>query len=434
MSTVDKCIYCNTTENLSISDIIPYAFTGAKLKKRFVCKEHNSHTNKEFESDSIKEWDFFRNQLGFKTRDGDSIKYKGNIVIEDIIINNAELSNKRHFYTNQILSTIHNGHKVIVGNSSLLKERHGIKTDDIDSNKITIEYKFSLDKLFISQKMKRTVAKIAYEWHCYKNGIIGYQKRFKNIVSFILEGNEQYDTVECVVDAHSYTVANQLCELGTNSIYEYIDKVGDCYVVFNFWNVAIYKVRISRCNAPICTKENLIDMERYNPDGTNDSIIFGVYSLNGGIDVISESCEVAMRRLYNLYIRNLEMLSTHTVMTVFTLRQMVNDLIIEMNFLESGKQTISDFLEYEEWKRVILIKTLLIFSQSPEYNFKESFNSNLQLLLGTKEFFKVDKDDLNKLIKGIIASHESGSLISDLKKGIDFFDKCYQNEIDRINC
>ncbi|WP_430885108.1 hypothetical protein [Fusibacter sp. JL216-2] len=433
METIEKCIYCNKTEDLSISDIIPFAITGAKLKKKFVCKEHNSQTNKEFESDSIKELDYFRNQLGFKTREGASIKYRGKIVIDDLVIKNVDLSDKQFFYTQQILSTKQNGHKIILGNINLLKERIGVNPEEIDSSKISVEYKFSIEQLFMSTKMKRTVAKIAYEWHCYKNSVSGYNVKFEDIVSFIIDGNEKDGIVECVVDAHAYSVASQLCELGTNSIYEYIDNEGNCFVIFNFWNVIIYKVKVSKNNNATCKKENFIEMERYNVDGTKDSITFGIYSLNGGIDVISESCEKAMKRLYNLYIRNLEMLSTHTVVTVFTLRQMIDDLLLDIKYLENENSTIADFLKYEEWKRVILIKILLVFSQTTEYNFDASFNFNLQQILGTHEFFRINRDDLNELIKKIVESYKAGELIFELRKGIDFFDKCYQSEIDRIN-
>ena len=33
-----KCIYCNSEAELTSSDIITYAITGAKLTKSFVCK------------------------------------------------------------------------------------------------------------------------------------------------------------------------------------------------------------------------------------------------------------------------------------------------------------------------------------------------------------------------------------------------------------
>lgn len=39
-----KCIYCNSETDLTSSDIITYAITGAKLTKIFVCKTHNAFT------------------------------------------------------------------------------------------------------------------------------------------------------------------------------------------------------------------------------------------------------------------------------------------------------------------------------------------------------------------------------------------------------
>ncbi|TEB17089.1 hypothetical protein Psfp_00823 [Pelotomaculum sp. FP] len=429
----EKCIYCNSTENLTESDIITYALTGAKLKKRFVCKKHNSYTNDKFESDCVKNWDFFRNQLGFTTREGNIVKYKGNIVIDDIVIKDVNLSDKKTFYTSQILSTTHNGHKVILGNSNLLRDKLKIEPTEIDSNKISMQYKFSLKELIISAKMKRTIAKIAYEWYCYTHDINGYQNQYDGIVSYILEGCEQESIVECVVDAYAFMVANQLCEIGTNSIYDYIDKFGNCYVVFNFWNIVIYKIKIHQNNTPVIKKENFITMERYNVDGTKDHVTFGVYSLNGGFDVISESCDEALNRLYNLYIKNLELLSTHTVLTIYTLKCMIDDLFDDITGLEKGKLTLSDLLEYEESKRIFIIQLALLFNESFSYNYDESFNSNLKNLLSSDEYFVVNKDELSEYAKKIVKLYEDGLLIQNLIKGIDYFYNCYEHEMKRIN-
>lgn len=174
-------------------------------------------------------------------------------------------------------------------------------------------------------------------------------------------------------------------------------------------------------------------MERYNADGTKDSIAFGVYSLNGGFDVISEPVEDAMNRLHDLYIKNLEAISTHTVLTVFTLKQMLDDLIKDIEELERGKRTIADFLEYEEWKRIILIQVVLIFSESGKYDYNQSFNLNLQQILGIEEFFKIDKDEMNDYTKKIVSLFEKGLLVQKLKKGLDYFNQCYLHEMDRIN-
>ena len=47
--SVMKCIYCNSEVELTSSDIITYAITGAKLTKTFVCKIHNAFTNDNYE-------------------------------------------------------------------------------------------------------------------------------------------------------------------------------------------------------------------------------------------------------------------------------------------------------------------------------------------------------------------------------------------------
>ena len=46
-----KCIYCNRDTDLTVSDIIPAALTGAKLRKKFVCRAHNSFTNNHYEKE-----------------------------------------------------------------------------------------------------------------------------------------------------------------------------------------------------------------------------------------------------------------------------------------------------------------------------------------------------------------------------------------------
>ena len=74
-----KCIYCNSEVELTSSDIITYAITGAKLTKSFVCKTHNAFTNDNYEKKYVADLDFFRNHLGLTTRDGKPIQYKADI-------------------------------------------------------------------------------------------------------------------------------------------------------------------------------------------------------------------------------------------------------------------------------------------------------------------------------------------------------------------
>lgn len=414
-----KCIYCRDTvnsEGLSISDIIPYALTGEKLTNKFVCREHNAYTNKEFESDCIKMWDFFRSHLGFKTREGDLIKYKANIIIDGILIENVKLSDKKTFYTKQILSKNHKGHKVILGNSRLIKNKLKVEPEQLNNNNIKMQYNFSLKGLISSPKMKRTVAKIAYEWHCHKNDIEGCRKENDMIISYILDNYEEENIVECVVDKYTFYVADKLSEIGTNRIYEYTDKTGICYVIFNFWNVVIYKVKINQNNSPVIEKENEIQMELYNLDGTKDCRTFSIVSLEGGFDVISESCEKAINRLHDEYLKRIQRFLTHMPLTIYTLKKYADDLVYEISQLEKNKITIYDFLEYEESKKIILIQEMLLFSSEKNYNSDESFNSNIKKLLNSEEFFTVNDEQLKGYIQKIIDLYEKELLVGVLKK------------------
>lgn len=92
-----KCIYCNS-EVLTVSDIIPFALTGAKIKKKFVCKERNAFTNEHFEKHVISEYDFFRNALVLTTRDGKPIKYTANLEIDGLVVSNTLVSNRASIY------------------------------------------------------------------------------------------------------------------------------------------------------------------------------------------------------------------------------------------------------------------------------------------------------------------------------------------------
>lgn len=70
---MQRCIYGDSMD-LTVSDIIPYALTGAKITRRFVCRKHNKETNEKFESNVIERFAVFRNYLGLKTREGNTYR------------------------------------------------------------------------------------------------------------------------------------------------------------------------------------------------------------------------------------------------------------------------------------------------------------------------------------------------------------------------
>jgi hypothetical protein len=112
---------------------------------------------------------------------------------------------------------------------------------------------------------------------------------------------------------------------------------------------------------------------------------------------------------------------------------MVDDLAEDILGLEKGKLTILDLIKYEESKRIIIIQIILLFNESFKYNYDESFNSNLKNLLDSDEYFTINKDEVNDYIRRIVKLYEDGLLIQSLKKGIDYFYKCYQHEMKIID-
>lgn len=427
------CIYCDS-DDLTMSDIIPYALTGAKLTKKFVCNKHNEHTNFEFEKDVIGNWDFFRNQLGLTTRDGKTVKFKANILIDDIEISNATLSDKKFFFSNnlQLLTAEYNGKKIKIGNIEKLKQIKGSNPFPLDMENVSIKYNFSLSELFASEKMKRTVAKISYEWHCLINNITNFEPCYEKIVSYIIDGQNDSDEeiVLGVIDNYAFIVANQLCELGTNSLYEYIDVDGYCYVIFNFWNVAIYKTRLFDTKSPNLSNSQLIHMYLYNLDGTKNEKYFGIM---GPSSIMAESFENAIFGLQKLYLNNLKSLISIKVLSLFKVRQMFDVLSTDLELFENGRIDISSLLDYEEAERIFTIQLALKFAESFSiYDEKIGFNDNLMKILHCQEFLQVNEEEKIENSRKIIELDKQKQLTKLLKEGIAFFNKIYEIEKQKL--
>lgn len=151
-----KCIYCNSCSNLTISDIIPFALTGAKLRKRFVCDEHNAFTNENYEKTVISQLGIFRNLIGLTERDGDPVRFIADLTIDKYVFNNVNISDKTSILGNnkRIFSTKdENGHKIVVGEkTSLLKIKRASeeKIQDLNLSDVSITSTLDIRNLLIS--------------------------------------------------------------------------------------------------------------------------------------------------------------------------------------------------------------------------------------------------------------------------------------------
>lgn len=123
-----------------------------------------------------------------------------------------------------------------------------------------------------------TIAKIAYEWYCYINGMDFYNsERFKDIVDAILLKKPIEDFVFIVTDAILVDILNRKCRSGWHALHYYADDDGNDYVVYDFWGVVVYKIKIGKSVNPNISDIHKYKVYLYGVDGEYDTDVFGAY-------------------------------------------------------------------------------------------------------------------------------------------------------------
>lgn len=429
-----KCVYCNS-KDLSLSDIISYALTGAKLTKKFVCHEHNKFTNDNFEKVAISNLDFFRSALGLTERKGDNIKYKANLIIEGITIPNVAVSGRSSIYEDKkrLFPVEHDGKKVIIGNVDKLKQKKDVDPNDIkilDMKDLVVSINFSIENLFSSEEMLRTVAKIAYEWYCYSNEINCFiPETYQDIVDCILMKRSVTDFVEIVVDGNLDYALKDICYLGSHGLFQYSDINGYKYVIYNFWGIVYYKIRICNENNPNDNIYNCYDLFLYGIDGEKWKTVFGTY---GKSQFLSMDAQQAIKQFHKVYTFKLEQLVKTTVLSLAKTRELVDELRNAVNIYKQPSHDFARLVDYESNERIMTIRLLsFLLEHEKDYNYINSFNENLKALFNVDDTFTVTVDENKEYLKGLLELHKSGTLLSLIERGISFFDEIYSNEKNR---
>ena len=221
-----KCIYCNSEAELTSSDIITYAITGAKLTKSFVCKTHNAFTNDNYEKKFVADLDFFRNHLGLTTRDGKPIQYKADISVDGTELHNVKISNRESLYAPKdvVAGTDDNGNKILMAPMERIEKISKGKASTVDISDVIVHKTIEADS-FLGFYAIHSMAKMAYEWYCYVNNIEEFKEEYCEIVDYIL-GNKDGDFVDVIIDGNYYFAMDKLSEIGTNAFFQYDDVDG----------------------------------------------------------------------------------------------------------------------------------------------------------------------------------------------------------------
>lgn len=422
-----RCIYCNS-EDLTVSDIIPWALTGAKLRKKSVCKKHNGFTNDHYEKHMIDTLAFFRNQIGLTERDGDPVRYTVDVEIDGENLENVQLTDRTSFFgnTNRLFHIKKDGKQSLVGNIDLLSKKKGVKREDLkalDAQNTTINKKFSLNEMFISNEALHTIAKITYEWHCLVNGITGYEKeQYEGIVSYILNPDADNDFVEIVIDGFAYTTMDSFCRPGSNMIYEYIDANGFQYVIFGLWDIIMYKVKIRDTGRQIILPSTLIKAYLYHSDGSNGETVFGILGIP---QILSEIPLNALTRIQRDIANRLQQL-IQRYLSLNYLKSCADALKVAIQKYTIGKNDFSALFDYGNQDRVIPIYIFRkLLDNQYHYKAAKTFNDNLRELLGVEDAFILTKECQDAALRDYSEMETKGTLISMMETSINYFETIY---------
>lgn len=254
----NQCIYCGTTKDLSESDIIPDALTNARIINKNVCRvAHNNRFSDLFESKVISALSFITNELDIKSSKGKHYAAYDVTVTIDGESYKTTLQSDRAVFDGRVLKSTDNRHMIGSYDTIVKIAKDERLVQPIDVNQIEIEKKIKIDTaIFYDSAMYRMIAKIAYEWYCAKNNIIGYHSEFESIVSYIISGNGT-SPVSIIQTESIYEIISEQSCLGSHTLFAFETKSGGIDVVVSFFGVLIYRVTLTKIKPEFCSNNFL---------------------------------------------------------------------------------------------------------------------------------------------------------------------------------
>lgn len=433
---VMKCVYCNSEVELTSSDIITYAITGAKLTKSFVCKTHNAFTNDNYEKKFVADLDFFRNQLGLTTCDGKPIQYKADLSIAGTEIHNVKLSDRESLYAPKdvVAGTDIEGNKILMAPMERLEKISKGKVASVNISDVIV-HKTVGSNDFIGYHAIHSMAKMAYEWYCYINNIEEYKEEYQEIVDYILGKTEQ-EVVDIIINGNYYWAIDHLSEIGTNSFFQYDDLDGYRYVVIDFWKTIAYRIRI--CKSPNdCLKKVRtlpVILYLYHIDGSKTQQVFGVVLLEENKQAYFETIrpQNITADIWRIFASRIGKIMSTMVLSIHILKREVKNLSTKLDKYDAGKIDVTVLLGFEENNIVTTIDILSqLYLNKGKYDMKKTFNQNLPAVLNLdSDTIGRTQEDKKKFVQLLVDKDKDNELSEYIRNGINFFNEIYENEMN----
>lgn len=280
MENEKRCIYCGTTEKITVSDIVPDALTNARITNPYVCQgKHNSQMTEKFESEVAQRLAYLTNELNIKSSKSKSYpEYSAVYEIDGKKYEAKKLhSSNEPFKKGKIMWN--KDHTEAFGDPQILEgiaKSHNSEYQQVDINdkEIIIHLKPDIE-VFFSEVMYRQVAKIAFEWYCAKNKVIGKHDEFDSIINFITEG-EGNDIVRIITKKQIYDLLDSYCTDGSHCLIGYLSNEGEIHVIVDMFGVIAYDIKVSRTIPEFCIYNCIL--QKLNVDSSRTEMCVKTYN------------------------------------------------------------------------------------------------------------------------------------------------------------
>lgn len=401
MTELIRCIYCNGTDELTKSDIVPDAITKAKCFNKNVCKKCNNLTNTLHEQKFAMDFSFIRNKLGYTSRrNGAPVPYKMEIWVNEEPGLRKKPSFRKNFYN---LKRFVREELIIATDGSVAGFKNApLKYKSLSKPIIQYLYKINYKTLFFSNSAIRTIAKIGYEWHCKTNHINRKMSRYKEIRKFILE-NSRNNYVEIIEDPvfekhtkHFFSYGE-----GDHALFEYTDN-NKRYIIFSLFGIVWYRIFI--CNeysgavAPKEMHQFLLDKEiKVHKSNATSIDVFGKQEIISNFFLQPVTLKIGKIRVAHtkLWEEKLTILLTQLIVTYHEVARLIKTIDDDGILEKCDSRYFIDLLNYQESRRIMAI-VILYCLDGFDYDINKPFVSNLKqiedkishILLDAKTFIE----------------------------------------------
>lgn len=349
---------------------------------------------------------------------------------------NVKISNRESLYAPKdvVAGIDENGNKVLMAPMERIEKISKGKAETVDISDVIVHKTIEADS-FLGFYAIHSIAKMAYEWYCYINGIEEFSEEYHEIVEYIL-GNKNGNFVDIIVDRNYYCAIDKLSEIGTNAFFQYDDIDGYRYVVFDFWKTISYRVRI--CKSPkdiACDIRALFfELYLYHIDGSKSATAFGAYSLDRSKKpafYVVQPQNVTVE-LWRVFVQRIEKIMSTMILSIYTLKKEVDELSSKLRKYDAGKIDVARLLGFEEND---IVTTIDIISQlhinKNKYDVTKSFNQNLPIILNLdSDTIAKTQEDKMEFLKSLVAMDKENKLSEFIWNGIYTFNDIYENEMN----